>query len=342
MINVGVIGLGRAGWENHVLPLVEHPFFRLAAVADPVPERVAEAVRLTGCTGYDDYRELLADRQVQVAVIASPTHLHMPMTLDALQAGKHVLVEKPMAASLAEVDAVMEAARRAGQVLTVFQNRRLDPDFLAIRHWIESGRLGRVSLVKIGRHSFNRRSDWQTLRKFGGGLLANWGAHLVDWSLLLSPDAHVRFADLRRTVSAGDAEDHVKILMKPDGEGPAIDIEIVQDCAFVLPTWVVMGEYGSILGDEKSLTVKWCDPADLSPLTADEGPAVGRSYARNEPAWTTEEIRLDGYGQGHFRSHAWYVHLYESLSEGKPLLVTPESVRRQVAALEEVRRLSGF
>lgn len=337
-INAGIIALGRAGWSNHVVPLSDHPRFRVAAVADGLADRVQEAVKLTGCKGYSDYKELLADPSIELVIVATPSHTHAPITMEALRAGKHVVVEKPMATSLAEADAMIAAARETGKVLTIFQNRRIDPEYLKAREWLTDGRLGKVSLIRIGRYMYSRRADWQTLRKFGGGMLNNWGAHMLDWGLQLVPDAELVFADMKQTVSAGDAEDHFKVILK-GSNGTVVDVEIVQDYAFPAPTWVIMGTHGSVTSDGKSMTLKWCDPAKLAPLVADEGPAPERKYGTGEVIeWMTETFELPPAN----RPAEWYNWLHDSLVEGKPLLVTAESVRRQMEVFEQIRNQTGF
>lgn len=338
-LNAGIIGLGRAGWANHVVPLADHPWMRVAAVADGMADRVREAIDLTGCKGYDNYQDLLADPEVDLVIVATPSHTHAAVTIEALQAGKHVVVEKPMATSLAEADAMIAAAREAGKVLTVFQNRRIDPEYLKVKEWLESGRLGNVSLIRIGRYMYSRRNDWQTLRKYGGGMLNNWGPHIIDWALQLAPDARLAFADMKQTVSAGDAEDHVHIVLK-GSTGTVVEVEIVQDYAFPAPTWIVMGSHGSITCDGRVMTLKWCDPAKLMDLVAEEGPVPGRKYGTGEVVeWMEESFTLPANPS---QPAEWYRILYNSLVEGAPLLVTPESIRRQMELFEEIRQMSGF
>lgn len=339
-LQAGIVGLGRAGWGNHTAPLADHPLIRVGAVADAMEDRVREAIELTGCTGYEAYQDLLADPAVDLVIVATPSHTHAEVAIAALRAGKHVVVEKPMATSLAEADAMIAAAREAGRVLTVFQNRRIDPEYLKVKEWLESGRLGNVSLIRIGRYQYSRRNDWQTLRKYGGGMLNNWGPHILDWALQLVPEAKLAFADMKQTVSAGDAEDHVHVVLK-GSNGTVVEVEIVQDYAFPAPTWMVMGSLGSISCDGRVLTLKWCDPAKLVDLVAEEELAVpGRRYGTGEVVeWMEESFPLPANPS---QPGEWYRLLYHSLVEGAPLLVTPESIRRQMELFEEIRQMSGF
>lgn len=338
-VRVGIIGLGRSGWNIHALGIETHPAFRVAAVVDAVADRRREATERFGCAAYEEYRGLIADPQVELVVVATPSHTHASITGAALAAKKHVLVEKPMAMNVAEADAMLAAARSNGRLLTVYQIRRLDPDFLKVQEILKSGVLGPVHLIKMGRYSYQRRKDWQTLRKFGGGQLNNWGAHIVDQALILAGGDWERlFADLRHTVSAGDADDHVKIAFKGKN-GATLDIEVTNACAQNPPEWVIMGKYGALSGSTRKLEWKYYDAKALPELVAEEGPAPGRAYgARETIPWVNEAAEITP-GDGR---RLFYDRLYASIREGAPLFVTPESVRKLIELFDACRAQSGM
>lgn len=338
-VGVGIVGLGRSGWDIHAAAVANTAGLRVAAVADKEASRRQEAVGRFGCRAYEGHAEMLRDPDVSLAVVSTPSHTHAAIAIEAMEAGKDVLVEKPMALNVEEADRMIAASEKTGRRLIPFQNRRFDPDFLQVREIVEGGLLGDVFLVRMCRHGFKRRSDWQTLSKFGGGMLNNWGAHVVDQALLLMGKAPDQlFCDLRRTVSAGDAEDHVKIVMK-SGEGMVIDIEIASASAFPAPVWTVTGTLGGLQGSPSLLEVRRFEKGTLPELTAEEGPAPGRSYGDPEPIpWieeTVEAPRSDG-------NLAFYGRLASALTEGAPLPAEPQSVRLQLEVLERCRRLAGF
>lgn len=333
-VRVGVAGLGRSGWSIHCAYLAKAENFKLVAVADPVAERRREAVDVLGVArAYERPEELFADEEVELVVIATPSITHKELAVQALKAGKHVQVEKPMAMSAAEVDEMVAAAKQSGRIVTCFQNRRADPDFVEVKKLVESGLLGRVFFIRIGTYSFNRRRDWQTLTRLGGGMLNNWGAHRIDQALILLGGAYDElFCDLQKTVSAGDAEDHVKVTLKRGGL--VVDVEIFSACPLRPgPTWTVIGERGMATG-ENPLTVKWVEKEALPPIEADPGPAEGRRYGvREELPWNVKEI----VPAGESPTKVLYDHLFESIRHGAPLFVTPESVRTQIEVLERCR-----
>jgi predicted dehydrogenase len=331
-IKTGVIGLGRSGWSIHSLGIAAHPLFSLAAVSDPVEERRREAEGRFGCRSYAEATDLIADPEVELVVVASPSHAHAPHAIAALRAGKHALVEKPMAQSEGEAGEMIAAARQAGRLLTAYQIRRLDPDFQQVQAVLASGVLGPLHQMRLGMYGYARRRDWQTLQRYGGGQLNNNGAHLVDQALQLAGGEWSEpFADLRRVASAGDAEDHVKVAFRGKGR-VLVEVELAMS-AYPLPRWFILGKYGSLVGESGRLDWKYYDPAHLPDLEVEEGPAPGRAYGIGETIPWVEESWEAPPREGDTRD-AFYDRLHASIREGAPLLVPPEQTRALTALFD--------
>lgn len=333
-VKVGVVGLGRSGWGIHCAYLAQADQFQLVAVADPLKERREEAVETHGVRrAYETPDELFQDDEIELVVIATPSHTHRELAIKALEAGKHVQVEKPFALNAAQADEMIAKAKASGRLLTCFQNRRADADFLEVKRIIDSGLLGRVFFIRVGTYRYERRRDWQTLTRLGGGMLNNWGAHRIDQALILLGGSYDElFCDLRRTVSAGDAEDHVKVTLK--GNQMVVDVEIFSACPLTPgPTWVVIGERGMLQGGD-SMTVQWVEEGALPPIEADPGAAAGRRYGTGEQVpWRVKEIHPSGDSP----TAVVYESLYHSIRHGAPLMITPESVRLQLEVLDRCR-----
>lgn len=339
-INVGIAGLGRSGWGIHANAFANQPEnFNVVAVCDPDVNRQEEAKDRFDCLAYADFESLIADKAVELVVVATPSHLHAPNSIAAMEAGKHVIVEKPMADTLAGVDEMIAAAERTGQILTINQNRRYSVDFLKVQEVIASGVLGEIVQIRINVNRFGRRWDWQTLKKYGGGDLNNTGAHFVDMAVLLIDDPEPEvFCHMRSTpLYAGDGESHIKVILKPKS-GPLVDLEITNTCAYPQETWLVMGTQGSLTGGRGTMDWKYFDPAEAPPLVLDETPTPDRSYNREELSWREERAELVHDGPSGVQQ--LYRSLHATIRDGAPLVVTLESVRRQVAVLERCRELS--
>jgi predicted dehydrogenase len=314
--------------------------FRIVAVGDASAGRQAEARGRLGCRTYSDVRELLEDEDVELVVVAMPSHLHPELAIEALNAGKHVIVEKPFAPSLEGADRMLAAARATGRILTGSQNYRYVGDFLKIREVIASGRLGRILLIRIAWHWFRRRWDWQTLKAFGGGSLNNDGSHVIDQALMLLGNAEPEvYCQMERTpLCSGDADDHAKVILRAPG-APLIDMEFTNACAYPQDMWLVMGTQGGLTGTHTQLRWKSIDPELLPPRPVSPEPTPDRSYNREELPWVEETCDLSR--EGHRESNARLYHdLFATVRHGAPLMVTPESIRRQIAVLERCRELS--
>lgn len=339
-IRVGIAGQGRSGYSIHVQTLLKLPdLFEIVAVADPLPDRRADAPKLVPtCKPYATTEELLADPDVELAVIATPSYLHTSQTLAALRAGKGVLCEKPFSLTLKDFDITVAESRKLGRFLAPFQQRRYEPSLAKIKELIASDTLGRIVHARVCLHTFGRRWDWQTLKQFGGGLLYNNTPHMLDLGLqLFGPDdPSTIFCDLQRTLATGDAEDHVKITLKAPHQ-PTIDIELMATDAF-LPhdLWFVQGTNGTLRGTANSLDWKTVNWNDYPPHPADPTPTKGRTYNREN--LTFQEGHWDLPKGDEPIAVRFYRDLYASFRESKPLHVSLESIRRQIAIIDHCRR----
>jgi predicted dehydrogenase len=340
-IGVGVAGLGRSGWDIHVAALGKlTDQYRLVAACDPIIGRQAQARDTRNCRAYARFEDMLADDNVELVMVATPNHLHAPMSIAALKAGKHVFVEKPFATNLHDAEQMLATAQETGRVLTCHQNSRYNPSFLKVREVIASGKLGRIVQIRIASHGFGRRWDWQTFKEFGGGTLNNNGSHLVDQALLLLGEAEPEvFCHLERTpLSSGDADDHVKVTLKAPG-APIIDVELTSVCPYAQDVWLIMGTLGGLTGTHAQLRWKYVDPASLRPRPANPDPTPDRSYNRENLDWTEETCTLANENYPH-PTQRLYRELYATLREGAPPPVSPESLRRQSIVLQKCRDLS--
>jgi len=341
-IKTGIAGLGRSGWNIHASLLSQIPeLFQIKAVCDHEKKRCQEAEDKFGCRSYLTLEEMLADEEIELVVVATPSYLHPANTIQVLKSGRHAVCEKPMALSVKQADAMIAAARKARKKLAVFHNRRYAPDFLKVKEVIKSGKLGRILLIRMAWHSFSRRWDWQTLRKFGGGTLNNTGPHALDQALqLFGPEKPSIFCVMDRALSLGDADDHVKIVLRGK-KAPLVDVEISSACAYPQENWLVMGTRGGLHGTFTQLSWKYFSPEEAPERKLSTQPTPDRSYNADSIPWKKEETwsmneKEKNYGLNFYRD------LFGSLREGKPLLVTPESARRVVWLTEQCHRMGGL
>jgi scyllo-inositol 2-dehydrogenase (NADP+) len=202
-----VVGYGFAGRCFHSYLVGLTPGLALHGVASRSPATRERIVAERRCRAYDHVEAVLADPEVDLVVLATPNSTHAELAVRALAAGKHVVTDKVMCLSLRECDRMLAAARRSGRLLSVFQNRRWDGDYLTLRRLMADGRLGDVRSLEVAWQGFGAWGGWRGQAAMGGGKLYDLGAHLIDQVLLLFPEAVTSvYARLHHDLPVTDTE----------------------------------------------------------------------------------------------------------------------------------------
>jgi phthalate 4,5-cis-dihydrodiol dehydrogenase len=186
-IRLGIAGLGLAG-AFMIRAAAVHPGFALVAGMDPAAAPRDAFARDFGARTYPDFNSLCADPDAEVIYIASPHRFHADQAIEALESGKHVLVEKPLALTIEDCDRVVEAAARTKRVLIVGHSHGFDPNVRKMREIIASGDLGRVSMVLSFNYTdyvYRPHGPDETNRALGGGVIFNQVAHQIEIVRLL-------------------------------------------------------------------------------------------------------------------------------------------------------------
>ena len=324
-IKIGIWGIGRAGWGMHIdneLKLFPDEF-ELTAVCDILPDRLAEFQKLyPNVKIYQDSEEFLNDPEIELVSVAVPSLLHKECTIRALEKGKYVFNEKPVALSMEDAMAIKAAEEKHPGKLFFRHNRRFESCFNHIREIIQSGLIGELYQVKLCRHNFDFRADWQTLISCGGGQLNNWGPHLIDQALqFLDAPVESVWSDLKCIAARGDAEDHLKILLRAEN-GRVADIEISGGVALSSPNYVIYGTKGSIISeDEQDIKLKYIHSDYVIPeiSSSPDTPPRGGSFTGIKPRWVRKTIMTEPEC-GWFPDQI-YQHLYLAIRENVPFPV---------------------
>ena len=253
-IRIAIIGHGFMGHEHEKM-LSDFPGIQLIGFSDKDPAQL-EDVR-PGLKRYQSNEQLINDPEVDIVLIAANNNQHHDLVIQAANAGKHVICEKPVAMSLQQLDE-MEAACRANNVrFTVHHQRRFDPDFRTAKAVYDSQTLGDVYTIKSSLYGFNgNMHDWHVFISEGGGMLYDWGVHLLDQILWMMPGVKLKtvFADIRNVINF-EVDDYFKILMRFEN-GVTAEVELgtyyladkVQDKWFERH-WFVGGNKGTAYVD---------------------------------------------------------------------------------------------
>ena len=250
MVNVGLVGYGLGGRVFHAPLIGLAEGLRLSAICSRSEVRRAQAA--TGHPGvrtYADYDALLGDSSIDLVVLATPHDTHAPMAIQAMDAGKHLVTDKVMCLSEAEGLEMIGASVRNQVLLSVFQNRRWDGDFLTLRGLMDREVLGEVHTVESNITTFGGpHSGWRAWRAHGGGRTRDWGAHLVDQALqLFGSTVTSVFADqqFRYPPGESDVESTCLCLLRFAG-GVRVLIELGSAWAFPKPRFDVRGSNGQL------------------------------------------------------------------------------------------------
>ncbi|WP_310551525.1 Gfo/Idh/MocA family protein [Paenibacillus glufosinatiresistens] len=241
--NVVVVGYGGMG-SYHGQLIAPVPGIALTGVYDIVEYRM-ELARSQGFRTYGSYGEVLADESVDVVVIATPNDVHKDLAIQALQAGKHVVCEKPVTVTSAELLEIVQAAKEADRVFMVHQNRRWDEDFLMVKNLVENKKAGEVFHVESRVQGANGiPGDWRQLKAYGGGMLLDWGVHLLDQLLLLTDSEIETVTASLSTILGTEVDDgftaHIRFK-----DGLTAVIEVGTTNFIKLPRWYVKGTEGT-------------------------------------------------------------------------------------------------
>ncbi len=338
-LRTAVIGLGRIGWLYHTAKIFDHDNFELSAVVDPLPERLAEAERkFSRIKAYGNMDDMFRELPLDLVVIASPTLFHKDQILQAFANNCDVFCDKPLAVSLEEVEQIISAMKKSRRKLMVYQPHRITPLAYSANEILKSGKLGKIFLIKRAMTLFDHRNDWQAFRKYGGGVLINHGAHIIDQLLYLCNTTVTEvFCELRSIATAGDAEDCVKAVIKT-AKDITFDLDINLAAALPVAEMQIFGENGAALyGNDGMWTIKYYDPATTFPISAQNSLAASnRSYFSGEDiSWQTEELAPDK------PANCFYDKCFEYFGKNKPPFVPIEQtyeVMRTITMLYEHSR----
>jgi scyllo-inositol 2-dehydrogenase (NADP+) len=313
-IGVGLLGYGAIGRE-HAASIAATPGLRLAGVCDLNAERREAAASEWSVRTHATQDAMLDDPDVGLVVVGTPPSAHADPVLAAIAVGKHVVCEKPFALHVADADRMMDAAASKGRVLTVFQSRRWDPDFLAMCGALRSGRIGEPFYMESFIGGYGHPCDfWHSHEPISGGTIFDWGSHYFDWILQLFPDAvkTVSAQAHKRVWHDVTNADHVRVDLTFASGAQASFLQ--SDIAAARkPKWYLLGTRGAIVGEWVDEDVPADHPARVTVFTS--GGRELLTLPRND-------------------EHGFYRNLADHLTWGESLAVTAEEARRNVAVME--------
>jgi len=323
-----VIGYGYAGRSFHSYLIGLAPGLKLHGVCSRNPETRRKIVQERGCRAYESFEQVIEDPDVDLVVLATPHDTHAELAIRAMGAGKHVVTDKPMCTSLEECDRMIAASERNGVLLTVFQNRRWDGDFLTLRELLARGAIGRLRWLEMAWQTVGPPRGWRGQAEHGGGRLFDLGTHMLDQVLLLIPHA-VRsvYCRMHHDFPEHDVDSHAMVVVAFDGGATAV---VDAGGMHAIPKPRIHA-----FGSEGAFRKYGLDPQEAAMRAGDIDSAVEaeENYGLLK---TKDEERTVPTRPGRWRS--FYENVAEALAGRAEPAVSLPSVRRTMAVLDAAFR----
>jgi scyllo-inositol 2-dehydrogenase (NADP+) len=331
-LQVGLIGYGFAGSTFHAPVITSVPGFNLKAVVERSSEYSKE--RYPWVEVVKSVDALYADPEIDVVVVTTPSSNHVEFVRDALNAGKHVVVEKPFTATASEADELIHLAKEKNLVLSVFHNRRWDGDFLTIKEILNEGLLGNVMECEMHWDGFNPvvSNNWREKPGPANGVFYDLGVHFMDQALSWFGMPKTIFGDIQIQRDGGLTDDYFDITL-----GYESNLKVIlKSSKFVRST----GPRYVIHGDKGSFIKYGIDPQEQALLNG-ESPATSHAWGtETSEMWgklqtTIGNVKIDSVVEtipGAYQNY--YQNIYDHILGKAELEVKPEEARLNIRLIE--------
>jgi scyllo-inositol 2-dehydrogenase (NADP+) len=250
---IGIIGFGGMGnWHRELIDTIEG--LQVAGIYDIKESRVKAAKEL-GIKAYESLDVLLSDKSIDFVLVSTPNDLHKPIAIKAMKAGKHVVSEKPVTLNSADLQEMIEVSEETGMLFTVHQNRRWDEDYLTMKKIFDEHILGEVYRIESRVHgSRGIPGDWRQEKEHGGGMVLDWGVHLLDQILLMLGDVKLKKVYATMTNITNQLVDDGFTAQLTFENGIEVVVEVGTSNFISLPRWYMLGVNGTAIIEDWDLS----------------------------------------------------------------------------------------
>lgn len=242
-MKIGILGFGAMGYYHATT--VKVPGVTFVSACDIEAVQLEDAVPLGLKTFLNDEDAFFSDTEINTVLLTVPNHLHHKYALKAAQYKKHIICEKPATLNVAEFDDMVNAAKAAGVLLEVHQNRRWDKDYLIAKKIFDEKLIGDIYSIESTLHMVaGNTHGWHAFKKYGGGMIYDWSVHLIDQILQMCPGkVETVFADLK-SVFTEEVDDYFKIIIRMES-GISVTLSLCMHCLKAGPRWLLLGKEGT-------------------------------------------------------------------------------------------------
>jgi predicted dehydrogenase len=333
---MAIIGFGGMGAWHAENVLSRIPDIRVKGAYD-IRLEACEKIKEKGLLSYTSFDELLNDNEVDLVTIATPNNFHKDYAIRCLQEGKHVICEKPVTMNVAELEEIMEVAKASNKIFSIHQNRRWDKDFVIVKKVLEVGNIGTPYFIESRvQGSRGAMHGWRGHKINGGGMVLDWGVHLIDQFLNLIDSPVVSVTAHLFNLYSDEVDDNIKIMLRFENGISAL-CEMSTNCFINNPRWHVSCTDGTLTVEDWSCKgkivklntdakVEWTD--DI--VYTEAGPT--RTMAPR-PAFTTQILELPEVESDW---SDYYKNIVKAMDGEEDLIVKPEQAHRVMKVIEKV------
>ncbi len=335
-LGIALIGYGGMGnWHVQTLSGIEE--VKLCGVWDTDPLRREAATKL-GLHVYGSQQELLEDIAVEAVTIATPNDTHLPIALAAMEAGKHVVCEKPVALNSSELTQMIHCAKEMRVQFTVHQNRRWDEDYLTMKQIYDENTMGKVFHIESRVHgSRGIPGDWRNQKQHGGGMVLDWGVHLLDqMNMMLGRRRPISVYAQLTNITNELVDDGFRALFQYEDQ-VTFFVEVGTSNFISLPRWYMQGENGSAIihdwaGTGEVVMVSDWEKRDAVPVVTAAG------LTKTMAPRTEETVKKYPLPKVHSDIKDFYRNIHDAVHGDKKLLVSPDEVTEVMQFMEAIFR----
>lgn len=333
-VNAVVVGYGGMG-GYHADRISKMEKFDLLGIYDIKKERI-DLAKERKINTYSSLEEVLSDENVDLITIATYNESHKEIAIKAMRAGKNVISEKPVTLSSEDLEEMIAVSNETGKLFTVHQNRRWDDDFATIKRLYDKNELGKVFAVDSRVYgSRGIPGDWRAEKEHGGGMVLDWGVHLLDQVLMLTEGKKLLtvYATLTN-ITNYEVDDGFRAILKFE-DNLEILVEVYTNNFIEAPRWYMAGENGTAIIEDwdlkgKVIKIRNWDKIDAVPIKA------GTGLTKTMAPRTKDTIKKYPLKKIRVNWEDYYDNIYDVIRNGAEQIVTHDQLRRSMKLIEAI------
>ncbi|MBE7054306.1 MAG: Gfo/Idh/MocA family oxidoreductase [Ruminococcaceae bacterium] len=336
MHTLAMFGFGGMAGIHHKVLTNDYDKIQVKGVYD-IDNKRMDAAKEKGLVAYLSKEDLLNDNEVDIVLVATTNDSHKELCIDALNAGKHVICEKPATMCADDLVEIIECAKKNNKVFTIDQNRRVNKDFVLMRRTVESGIIGKPYVIESRvEGSRGLPSGWREKKAQGGGMMLDWGVHLIDQIMYMIDEKVVNVFCKMLSLNYPEVDDNFRLTLTFES-GLIAHIEVSTNNFISHPRWYVLGTDGTLQIDDWSCegkVVKCLDKENswgVDIVSTKAGPSKTMA-PRSED--TVETIKLSAPCDVMDNLVPTYEQFLDAIDNGAELKIKPEEALRVIKVME--------